>query len=134
MIQKIEHTAIMAKDMDESIAFYHRMFGFQVRVRGNNPKREMAFLFHEGIPGFEIELMCDLAPGESYSVQGIVNHLAFTVDNIEEALTHYRGMGIQFDSPHPSVAIDGGKTVFFHGPNQELLQLVEPSPQRKGKL
>lgn len=131
MIRKVEHTAIIVTDMDKSIQFYMGMFGFTLRTRGESKIREMAFLYHEAQPDFEIELIRDLMPQESYSAKGIVNHLAFTVDVIEEAITHYREKGIQFLTESANPSIDGGKTIFFYGPNEELLQLVEPSEARK---
>ncbi len=85
----------------------------------------MAFLYHENQPGFEIELIQDREPQGDYSVKGIVNHLAFTVDNMEEAMNYYRQKGIQFNSEQPQPAPDGGKTIFFYGPDRELLQFVQ---------
>lgn len=126
MIKKAEHVAMMVTDMDRSIAFYSSMFGYQVRLRGQNAVREMTFLFHEDQPGFEIELIRDLQPMENYAEHGIVNHLAFTVDDIEEAIRHYREKGITFKTDEPMPALDGGSTILFYGPDRELLQFVEP--------
>jgi lactoylglutathione lyase len=126
MIRKVEHVALIVKNMDESIGFYSTMFGFKLRARGQGPTRDMAFLFHENQPGFEIELIQDLVPLGEYSDKGIVNHLAFTVDNIEEAMTYYGERGIVFNSEKPNTAIDGAKTIFFYGPDRELLQFVQP--------
>ncbi|WP_245796471.1 VOC family protein [Domibacillus antri] len=85
MISKMEHTAIVVKDMDRSIQFYTNMFGFNVRLRGSSPIREMAFLYLEAQPDMEIELIRDIDPIGEYSESGIVNHLAFTVEDINES-------------------------------------------------
>ncbi|UTR11926.1 VOC family protein [Evansella sp. LMS18] len=129
MIKKTEHVALIVTDMDRSIEYYSAMFDFEVRARGASPKREMVFLKHKNQPGFEIELIKDLVPLGSYSEKGIVNHLAFTVDNIHEAISYYRDKGITFNSEQPNTAIDGAKTIFFNGPDHELLQLVQPNRQ-----
>lgn len=126
MIRKAEHVAIIVNDIEKSIKYYSDMFGFTLRLRGQNPRREMAFLKHDNQPGFEIELIFDLIPQGDYADKGIVNHLAFTVDNIQEAIHYYRDKGIVFHTKEPNNAIDGAKTIFFTGPNGELLQLVEP--------
>lgn len=130
-INKIEHIAIMTSDMDQSIHFYETMFGFEVRARGENNMREMTFLRHKDWYGMELELIRDLSPQFEYSSAGIVNHLAFTVGNIEEAIKSYKEKEIEFKSDAPNIAIDGAKTIFFYGPNQELLQLVEPVNDKK---
>lgn len=127
MIKKVEHVAIVVKDMDKAIDFYSSLFDFDLRVRGTNEKREMAFLSHKDQPDFEIEIIRDLVSEICYSEIGIVNHLAFTVENIEVAMKHYQSKGIEFNSDVPVIAIDGAKVVFFNGPNQELLQLVQPN-------
>ncbi len=126
MIKKVEHVALLITDMDKTLEFYETVFGFKLRARGENKTREMAFIRNPDLPGFEIELMRDLYPQGDYEEQGIVNHLAFTVDNIEEAIQYYRSKGIEFNSETPNIAIDGAKTIFFFGPNREFLQLVEP--------
>lgn len=126
IIKKIEHVAIIVADMDRSIAFYKEMFDYKVRIRGQNAVREMAFLYHDNQPGMEIELIRDLKPSEGYSDSGIVNHLAFTVDNIDEAIAHYKEKGIAFNSDEPKPTLDGGRMILFYGPERELLQFVEP--------
>ncbi|WP_028403101.1 VOC family protein [Ectobacillus panaciterrae] len=130
MIKKVEHVALIVRDMNQSIDFYTTMFGFKVRTRGESKVREICFLFHENQSGFEIELIRDLVPQE-YAEKGIVNHLAFTVESIETAMAYYKEKGISFLSETPNIAIDGAKTIFFSGLNQELLQLVEPNLKNK---
>lgn len=125
MIRKAEHVALIVTDMDKSIEYYTSMFGYRVRTRGQSKVREMAFLYRDDQPDFEIELIRDLVDQGEYVPKGIVNHLAFTVDTIEEAIRYYREKGIQFLTETANPSIDGGKTIFFYGPNQELLQLVE---------
>ncbi|MBN6188091.1 VOC family protein [Aneurinibacillus sp. BA2021] len=126
MIKKMEHVAVIVTDMDRSIAFYKEMFGYEVRLRGENAVRDMAFLYHPAQPGMEIELIRDLTPQESYSDSGIVNHIAFTVDRIEDAIDYYRAKGIVFHTEEPKPTLEGGRMILFYGPDRELLQLVEP--------
>lgn len=127
MIKKLEHTAIIVKNMEDSIPFYTETFNFKLRTRGNNGKRDMAFLYHEHQPEFEIELIQDLEGSVTYNGNGVVNHLAFTVEDIHKSMDYYKEKGIIFYSETPNTAIDGAKTIFFDGPNGELLQLVQPT-------
>ncbi|GAA0329943.1 VOC family protein [Bacillus carboniphilus] len=126
-ISKIEHVAIIVKDMDKAIDFYQEVFDFFLRARGDTAKRELAFLRHSNNDDVEIELIRDLEPQDGqYSGSGIVNHLAFTVENLEDAVNYYKDKGIKFNSEKVNVSIDGSRNIFFNGPNGELLQLVEP--------
>lgn len=129
MIKKIEHVAIIVQDMEKSIDYYRQLFGFQVRTRDSNATREMVFLYLPEHPEVEIELIRDLVPGEEYATQSVVNHLAFTVENIEQAMAYYRDKGVEFTTEQPKQGAGGAKILFFYGPNKELLQLVQPAHQ-----
>jgi lactoylglutathione lyase len=125
MIKKMEHTAIMASDLDASIDFYTNILGFSLRSRGiKGNRREIAFLFLESDPTHEIELILDLVPLGDYDEKGIVNHLAFRVEDVNLAITYFKDKGITFVTDEPTVSLDGSKTIFLYGPNKELLQLV----------
>ncbi len=122
----MEHVAIVVKDLGKAVEFYGSMFGFVVRTRGTTATkvREVAFLTLPQHPGMELELIQDLVQRGDYSAKGIVNHLAFTVENIEAAMEYYAAKGVTFHTETPAVTM-GGKAVFFNGPDGELLQLVE---------
>jgi lactoylglutathione lyase len=125
MIKKIEHTAIIVSDMDHTIQYYSDMFGFKVRLRGSYKTREMAFLYLEEQPGMEIELIRDIGPLDEYNKSGIVNHLAFAVEDINPAISYFEKKGIKFLSDQPKSTLEGGLMILFYGPNGELLQLIE---------
>lgn len=125
LIKRIEHVGIMVSNMDESITFYETLLGFQLRVRVKNEEKEIAFLSHNGLPGFEIELLHDLQLTTSYSAYGLVNHVAFIVHDIEEIISYYKQKGIVFETEKPKYGINGRKTIRFRGLDGEILQLVE---------
>jgi len=125
MIKKMEHTAIIVANMDHAIQYYSDMFGFKVRLRGSSKTREMAFLYLEEQPSMEIELIRDIDPINEYNKSGIVNHLAFAVEDINQAISYYEKKGIQFLSHQPNSTLEGGLMILFYGPNGELLQLIE---------
>jgi lactoylglutathione lyase len=121
----MEHVAIMVTDMEQTIQFYSEIFGFKVRLRGRKPDREMAFLFLPSQPNMEIELIQEFETTNQYSESGIVNHLAFTVEDIETTIGYLKGKDITFTSDEIKPTLEGGRMILFRGPNQELLQLVE---------
>ncbi|WP_313237645.1 VOC family protein [Sporosarcina ureae] len=125
MITKIEHIAIVVNDMEESIAFYSKVFGCKVRLRGKNSSKEMAFLYVKAHPDIEIELIRDIDTVRQYNRSGIVNHLAFTVEDIDKSINQFKDHGVIFNSDEPQPTLEGGRMILFNGPNDELLQLVE---------
>ncbi|MCO0598456.1 VOC family protein [Peribacillus butanolivorans] len=131
MIKKMEHIAIIVTNMDHTIQYYSDMFGFKVRLRGSSKTREMAFLYLEEQPSMEIELIKDIEPIGKYNKSGIVNHLSFTVEDINIAITHYQNKGIEFLSPQPQPTLECGHMILFNGPNGELLQFGRTSKRLK---
>ena len=125
MIKRVEHVGIMVSDMDKSIAFYETLLGFKVRVRVDNGEKEMTFLSHPGLQEFEIELIRDIESVRSYSEHGLVNHLAFVVDDLDQTMVRCKQEGIIFITKEPRQGIKGRRTIRFRGPNGEMLQFVE---------
>jgi lactoylglutathione lyase len=117
--------------MDESIRFYEQFLGFKMTTRFISNGKELAFLSHEGMPEFEIELIRDLQPTISYSGDGLVNHIAFIVDDMEETMSYYRQHGIVFETEEPKRGMNGRRTIRFRGPNNEALQLVEERTEQR---
>ena len=120
---KMEHVGIMVKDMDESLAFYQNILGLELRNREwLNDTIELAFLFFPEQPSVEVELVYGV-PVEN---EGIVNHLAFTVENIEAELVRFKDEGVKLVDEEPRSILNGTvKIAFFQGPNGEKLELVE---------
>jgi lactoylglutathione lyase len=122
-IVKMEHVGIVVKDMDESLAFYQNVLGLELRNREwLNDSVELAFLFFPEQPSVEVELVYG-GRGEN---EGIVNHLAFTVENIEAELVRLKEAGVTLVDEAPRSILNGTvKIAFFQGPNGEKLELVE---------
>jgi lactoylglutathione lyase len=120
---KIEHVGIVVKDMDESLAFYQNILGLELRMRERlNDAVELAFLFFPEQPSVEVELVC----GGTAEGEGIVNHLAFTVKNIEAELVRLKEAGVTLVDEEPRGIFNNTvKIAFFEGPNGEKLELVE---------
>jgi len=121
---KMEHIGIMVNNMDESLAFYQNILGLQLRNREwLNDTVELAFLFFPEQPSVEVELVYN---GGTIETEGIVNHLAFTVENIEAELARFKEAGVKLVDEEPRTILkDQVKIAFFQGPNGEKLELVE---------
>ena len=120
---KMEHVGIMVNDMDESLAFYQDILGLELRHREwLNDTVELSFLFFPEQPSVEVELVY----GGKVENEGIVNHLAFTVENIEAELVRFKEAGVKLVDEEPrSILNETVKIAFFQGPNGEKLELVE---------
>ena len=120
---KMEHVGIMVNNMDESLAFYQNILGLKLRNREwLNDTVELAFLYFPEQPSVEIELVF----GVKVENEGIVNHLAFTVEDIESELVRFKEAGVKLIDEEPRTILnDNVKIVFFEGPNGEKLELVE---------
>ncbi|MDM5329912.1 VOC family protein [Neobacillus sp. CF12] len=119
----MEHVGIMVNDMDESLAFYQNILGLELRNREwLNDTIELAFLFFPEQPSVEVELIY----GGPVENEGIVNHLAFRVENIEAELARFKEAGVKLVDEEPRSILNGTvKIAFFQGPNGEKLELVE---------
>lgn len=123
-MKKLEHIGVMVKNMDESIRFYTEVLGLQLDRRVPlDETLELAFLTFPGQESVEIELIGRY--GDNLSEHGIVNHIAFTVDDIEAEMKRLTAAGVQWIDQTPRTILNGIKIAFFYGPNGERLELFE---------
>lgn len=124
MITKIEHVGIMAKDMDESIRFYTEVLGLKLIERlPLDETVDLAFLSFPGQESVQIELIG--RDPSAIPVEGLVNHLAFSVPDLEVAMAKLKEAGVEFSAEWPRTILDGKKIAFFKGPSGEKLELFQ---------
>src|SRR5882757_9184881 len=129
-IKAIHHIAILAdKDNYESSKqFYTSVLGFDI-LRETYRKERDSYKLDLAIAGkYQIELFSfpDFRERGSHPEAKGLRHLAFAVDNVEEAAAELRAKGV----PTEEVRIDeltGRKFVFFTDPNGQPLELYEES-------
>ncbi|WP_309120957.1 VOC family protein [Paenibacillus sp.] len=123
-MKKLEHIGIMVKNMDESIRFYTEVIGMNLDRRvALNEEVELAFLTFPGQESVEVELVGRF--DGKLSADGIVNHLAFTVDDIEAEIARLQAAGVSMIDTAPRVILNGIQIAFFYGPNGEKLELFQ---------
>lgn len=123
--KRIGHTAIIVKNLEESIEFYENVLHLQLMTTTNTGKRKLAFLSFKGHPDVEIELIEELTEKESPYINGVIDHIAFIVEDIEETMKELQEKDVPFLDEKPSLTAFGKKTILFKGINGELLQLIE---------
>ncbi|MBE0449389.1 MAG: methylmalonyl-CoA epimerase [Clostridia bacterium] len=130
---KIDHIGIAVKNLDESIKFYQDILGLELQGTEvvDDQKVRVAFL---PVGDTEIELL------ESTSEEGPianfiekngegVQHIAFKVDNIEEAIEYMLSKGMKMIDEKPRYGAGGAKIAFVHpkSSNRVLVELSERS-------
>jgi lactoylglutathione lyase len=126
MLHKLEHIGIMVKDMDRSIRFYTETLG--LRLLGREPLEdgvELGFLACPGSDGVALELISRWR--DDLPARGNVDHIAFTVTDIEAEVARLKELGVEMiDSSPKQLPICGGvKVAFFYGPDGERLELFQ---------
>lgn len=124
-IKRIGHTAVIVKNLEESIKFYENVLNLQLRTTANTGKRKLAFLSLKDHQEVEVELIEELTDKESPYSNGVIDHIAFLVEDIEETIKQFQDNDVTFLDEKPSLTAFGKKTIMFKGINGELLQLIE---------
>ena len=117
MVRGIDHIEIIVRNVEEYVAFFEKL-GFKVLTRTS----------HHGASA-ELQL-----PGDNQPIFEIhevdreenigVNHIAFKVDNAQEAYAELQGKGLKLRAPNYVVAT-GRTTVNFRDPDGWRMQLVD---------
>ncbi len=120
MLLKSEHIGIVVKDIERSIQFYRDVLSLPLIERIEVRNLRLAFF---KIGDTELEL---IEGAQGYQeADGIVNHLAFSVANVDEVLSHLRAHGVELIDEEPREIWEGCRIAFFRGPDGEKLELFE---------
>lgn len=127
-VLKLDHVGIAVKNLDETIKFYTDVLGLELAETEivEEQKVKVAFL---PIGDTEVELLestSDDGPIARYierNGEG-VQHLAFLVENIEEAISDMQAKGMRMIDEMPRYGAGGAKIAFMH-PKDSYRVLVE---------
>jgi len=118
MVKKVDHIGIAVKDLDEALKFYQEVLGMNLEGTEvvEEQKVKVAFL---PIGDTEVELLEStdkegpIAKFIEKKGQG-VQHIAYRVDNIEEAIAEMQEKGIRMIDEKPRYGAGGAKIAFAH--------------------
>lgn len=128
---KVDHIGIAVKNLDETLKFYTDVLGLE--LHGTEVVEEqsvkVAFL---PVGDTEIELLESTSPDGPIAKfierngEGM-QHIAFKVDNIEEAIAHMQEKGLRMIDEQPRYGAGGAKIAFVHpkSSNRVLVELSE---------
>jgi methylmalonyl-CoA/ethylmalonyl-CoA epimerase len=130
MLQQIDHLGIAVKNLDETVAFYRQVMGLEVTSTQVFNGMKLAFL---RVGDSELELLEDLTPDGAIARhvakrgEGI-QHVAYRVDNIEQALQEMRAKGIELIDERPRPGARNARVAFLHPKSTKgvLIEFVQP--------
>lgn len=125
-LNNVNHIAVIASDIERSIAFYVDALGFTIIRKVYREERDSwkVDLALNGDYLIELFTFPDAPQRPSYPEALGLRHLAFTVIDIEACISELHSKGIETES----VRIDpftGCKCVFFADPDGLPIELVE---------
>ncbi len=128
-IQGIKHVGVFVRDLERSINFYQNVLGLKLEERMQvDEQLELAFLSFSGDKKDTYsQTTLELVHGRDVEAkEGRVNHLAFSVQNIDEMLVKLKQHEVELIDETAREVGDGKMRVaFFRGPDGEKLELVE---------
>ena len=130
MLQQIDHIGIAVKNLEETVAFYRDVMGLEVSSTEVFSGMKIAFL---RIGDSELELLEDLTPDGAIARHVAkrgegMQHVAYRVDNIEQALQEMRDKGIELIDERPRPGARHARVAFLHPKSTKsvLIEFVEP--------
>lgn len=120
----VEHIAIAAKDPVALKSWYERALG--AREIFNNGQNPPAYLLALGKVWFEIYAAEKSIPETANNKLAGFRHLALRVESLDAARPELEKRGVRFSEPERPAG-GGGRVLFFHDGEGNLLHLVERS-------
>jgi methylmalonyl-CoA/ethylmalonyl-CoA epimerase len=127
---KVDHIGIAVENLDETLKFYRDALGLELEGVEvvEDQKVKTAFL---PVGDTEVELLeatSDESPIAKFIAKNKegLHHLAFRVDNIEEAIEQMKAKGMRMIDEEPRYGAGGAKIAFVH-PKSSHRVLVELS-------
>lgn len=126
---KYFHTAISVNDLEKSQKFYETVFNLKFRSQGERPELKVKFINLEDKNHNVIELFKHEAPiplkDDLMDFQNVgIKHIAFVVENLEEAMEKAVSAGAKIIWPIKE-GITIKRLAFISDPNGIPIELIE---------
>lgn len=119
---KVAHIGLMVKDADRSSLFYQRVLNCEV-VNSYQDERVKLIFLNSG--GQIIELVQRLQESAPERAAGIVDHIAFEVEDVFAEMERLHAVGVVTLSDTPTGIGRSLKNFFFLGPDGERLEFLQ---------
>jgi methylmalonyl-CoA/ethylmalonyl-CoA epimerase len=130
MIKKIDHIAVVVKDLDKATKLYTEMFGFKEVENMAGPGGEFTSAML-ALGDIRVELFQPLKEGTSFSKfleekGGGLHHVSFATDDIVKEIKNLKAQGKKLQNEEP-IQLPNAKIAFVHPSAAEnvLIELVQ---------
>jgi len=118
LITGLDHIAIAVENLEEAIRLYEKVVGLKLeRITTFEPQKVRVAIFKAGKT--KLELLSPTDPESTVARflakkgEGL-HHIAFEVDNIEDALKNLQAKGVKLVDQKPRLGVEGIKVAFLH--------------------
>lgn len=131
MLKKIDHIAVVVKDIEKAAKSYADMFGFKVIEKRPGPGGEFISAMMS-LGDIRVELFQPLKPGSQMKFLeekgGGLHHISFLTDDITKEVKTLKAQGKKLQNEEP-IVLPNAKIAFVHPSAAEnvLIELVERS-------
>jgi methylmalonyl-CoA/ethylmalonyl-CoA epimerase len=119
-ILKIDHLGIAVNSMEEGSKFWSDVMGLKLEGSETVTEQKVTTAFYP-VGDSEVELLISTSPDgpiakfiEKNGGKGGFQHVAFRVENIEEALAELTEKGVALIDKTPRIGAGGAKIAFLH--------------------
>lgn len=126
-VQGIDHVNLSVADLERSVDFYRKLFGFTVRERGIGGERQRFVIMHAGGRAFLALHERDEAPEPP--VKASPNHWGFAVGALEPVIERLRELDVAI---RPVPGTDDGvvrhahsRSIYIEDPDGHEIELAE---------
>ena len=124
-MSELIHTCYRIGEIDRSVAFYEALGMQEI---GRFPIRDEAINVFMGFDGDGPRLELTYNHGvDSYELGTGYNHIAITVESLDDVLTKLAEKGIEPEKPPYSVREGGSRLCFVRDPDGYRVELIERS-------
>ena len=130
MVKKIDHVAVVVKDVEKAAKTYADMFGFKLIEKMEGPGGEFTSIMMSA-GEIRIELFQPLKKG-SFSKfleerGGGLHHVSFATDDIGKEVKNLKTQGKRLQNDEPMSLPNGDKVAFVHPSAAEnvLIELIQ---------
>ncbi|MER3486113.1 MAG: methylmalonyl-CoA epimerase [Chloroflexota bacterium] len=131
---RLDHVALVVRDLEQVAGFYRRAFGLHVTRRYEFPEQGVRIAFLPGgAGGAELELVQPTDPqtGVARYLESRgegMHHLCFEVDDLEAELARLAALGVELIDAVPRRGAEG-RVAFVHprGAHGVLIELLQRS-------